>query len=398
MMRVASSTFYQQAVDTIDRNQTALSTVQAQMSSGLRVQTAADDPVAAGQILGVNQSIADTARWQSNAATLQSSLALEDSTLSNVNSLLGQVQSLALQANNGTLGATDRQAIARQMQQQLDSLVQQANLQDAGGRYLFGGTADGSAPFAQTAAGVTYSGNSGLRMIPVGPTSEIAAGDPGDSVFMQGRSGDGSISVAAALTNTGTASVGTAQLGNPAQWDGGAYTIRFSGGQYQVLDSGSNVIASGAYADGNAIQFRGLSVSLTGTPADGDSFSVGPSKAQSVFTTVQNLINVVANPGSTAAARAQNQTVFYDALGALGAAQDHINSVLAGVGSREQAVSNVTSQLQARTTQLKSTLSGLQDLDYAAATTEFSRAQTTLQAAEQSYVQIQGLSLFNYIK
>lgn len=398
MMRIANSTYYQQAVDTIDRNQSLLGKVQEQMSSGLRLQSAADDPVAAGQVLGVNQSIADVTQWQSNASSLQSSLGLEDSTLGSVNTALNQIQTLALQANNAGLSSSDRQAIATQMQQQLDAIVQLANTKGADGRYLFGGTQDGSAPFTQTASGVSYGGNSNVHMLSLGPTSAIAAGDPGDAAFMQLQSGDGSIVAGAAAGNTGTASVQSAQVTNAAQYSGGSYTVKFSGGQYQVLDSASNTVASGSYSNGSAISFGGVSLSLTGTPADGDSFSVAASGAQSLFSTVQNLIGLVQAPVATGAQRAQNQTAMYGALQALSGAQTHISGVQAGVGAREQSVSSAVTQLQARSTQLQSALSNLQDLDYAAATASFSRTTTTLQAAEQSYVQIQGLSLFNYLK
>src|ERR1700740_3336649 len=100
MMRVSSFTVYQQAVDSINRSQSQLVQVQNQMASGLRVNTAADDPAAAGQVLGVNRSMADVAAWQSNAKALQNSLGLEDSALSTVYDALGQIQTLALQANN----------------------------------------------------------------------------------------------------------------------------------------------------------------------------------------------------------------------------------------------------------------------------------------------------------
>ena len=113
---------------------------------------------------------------------------------------------------------------------------------------------------------------------------------------------------------------------------------------------------------------------------------------------MQQLINAVANPGATAAQKAQNQTAVYNGLQFLQGAQDHVVDTLSAVGSRTQAAQSVVSQLQSRTTQLKSQLSNLQDLDYAAATAQFSQTQLTLQAAEQSYVQVQGLSLFNYLK
>ncbi len=398
MMRIASSAFYQTAVNTIDNNQNTLAKLQTQMSSSLRMQTAADDPAAAGQVLGIDKSMSDVSQWQSNATALNNSLGLEDNALSAVTTALGQIQTLALQANNATLGASDRQAIAQQMQQQYNVLLQQANTQDSNGRYLFAGTNDGSAPFTQTASGVSYGGNSNLRTLSVGPTSEIAAGDPGDAVFMQMRSGDGSISVGAASGNTGTASLTAAQVTDPTRWDSAAYTLSFSSGQYQVTDSSNTVISSGAYTAGTAIQFRGASVTLSGTPADGDSFSVGGSSTQDLFSGVQNLINLVKSPQTTAAQRAQTQTAMYGALQSLSGAQAQILSVQSGVGAREQSVTATTTQLQARATQLKSVLSSVQDLDFAAATAEFSKTQLTLQAAEQSYVTIQGMSLFNYLK
>lgn len=398
MIRIASSTLYQQTADALGRNQTQLLQIQNQMGSGLRIMTAADDPVAAGQVLGVNQSLGDIHQWQANATALQSSLGLEDSALSGVGAALTQIQTLAVQSNSAALSDSDRQAIAAQMKQQLDVILQHANAQDATGNYLFGGTQSGAAPFAPSSGGASYAGNSNVRMLPLGPTSEIAAGDPGDAVFMQIQSGDGQIAVSAASTNTGSASLGSAQVNDPSQWGGASYTLKFSAGQYQVLDAGNAVVSSGAYTAGQAIAFRGVSLTINGAPADGDSFSLGPSTTQSLFTTVQNLIKAVTAPATSAAQRAQNQTTWYGAQQALATAQTHVSNVLAGVGSREQAVNNTVTQLQSRSTQLKTTLSGLQDLDYAAATTQLSQVKVTLQAAEQSYAQIQGLSLFNYIR
>jgi len=47
--------------------------------------------------------------------------------------------------------------------------------------------------------------------------------------------------------------------------------------------------------------------------------------------------------------------------------------------------------------QLKTTLSTTQDLDYAEAISRLELEQVGLQAAQQSFTRIQGLSLFNYL-
>ena len=49
------------------------------------------------------------------------------------------------------------------------------------------------------------------------------------------------------------------------------------------------------------------------------------------------------------------------------------------------------------TLQLQSTLSGVQDLDYAEAISRLNLQLTALEAAQQTYVKVQGLSLFNYL-
>ena len=47
--------------------------------------------------------------------------------------------------------------------------------------------------------------------------------------------------------------------------------------------------------------------------------------------------------------------------------------------------------------QYQQTLSDLEDLDYAKAIADFTMQQVSLEAAQKSFVQITGLSLFNYI-
>ena len=47
--------------------------------------------------------------------------------------------------------------------------------------------------------------------------------------------------------------------------------------------------------------------------------------------------------------------------------------------------------------QLQETLSEIQDLDYAEAISRLNLELTALQAAQQAYVKVQGLSLFNYL-
>jgi flagellar hook-associated protein 3 FlgL len=398
-MRISTSLYYTQAVTAIDTQQANLANLQVQMSSGLRINSAEDDPVGAGQILNINQSLNDNARWTSNATALQSRLALEDSTLQSVSQILNKVNGLAIQGNSGGLTDADRKAVAQQLQQLLNQLVTQANTRDGQGIYLFGGTQNGSAPFTVTATGVAYNGSSNVNMVPVGASNSVQDTDAGDYTFMNVKNGNGTFQVAANAANSGTGQITDATLSAPAQWVPDNYTISFLAGNYTVTDSLGNTVSSGAFTPGQAIQFNGASITINGTPADGDSFTVSPSQNQSVFTTLQNLINDFTAPNSSNAVQsALNQTALFADLQSLNGAMGHITDVNAGVGAREQALGDITSQLSAFKLQMQTALSGVQDVDYAAVSSQFSQSQLILQASEQSYVAVKNLSLFNFLK
>jgi len=254
-MRIASSMIYQQAITTIDSNQVSLATLQGQMSSGLRVQTASDDPVAASQVLNAQQAQDDVTQWQSNSTSLTNRLNLENSALMAVGSSLNQVQTLVIEANNATTNDADRTAIAQQLQQQLQAILAQANAQDGQGRYLFGGTQDANQPFTLTAAGVVYSGNSQMDSLPVAANREVGGTDPGDSTFLNLRSGDGNLAVTAGATNGGTAIVTNAQVTDYTLATGDQYSLKFNGGIYTVTDTTTNTqVASGNYTAGQSAE------------------------------------------------------------------------------------------------------------------------------------------------
>jgi flagellar hook-associated protein 3 FlgL len=78
-------------------------------------------------------------------------------------------------------------------------------------------------------------------------------------------------------------------------------------------------------------------------------------------------------------------------------AHDNVITVRASVGTRLQELDALGDTGDSRALYDKSYLSDLQDLDYASAISEFYQRQTALQASQQTFVQIQQISLFNYL-
>lgn len=84
-------------------------------------------------------------------------------------------------------------------------------------------------------------------------------------------------------------------------------------------------------------------------------------------------------------------------IGNIDAAIDNITDVQAAVGSRLNAIDSQGGVNEDYLVQLKSTLSDTQDLDYAEAVSRLELEQIGLQASQQSFAKISGLSLFDFI-
>ena len=214
-MRISTAEIGSQAISAIDNQTSALQKTHGQVSTGLAVTTAADNPIAASQILQLAQQQSQLTQYNTNLQSAQARLSLEENALSSATTTLQSVRDLAVQAGNGTLNDSDRAQLATQVQAQLQSLLGTANTQDANGEYLFAGYAAQTQPFASNSAGnVTYQGDAGNRLIQVSANQTVADSDTGATTFMNVPAGNGTFTTApAARRNTGG---GRASI--PARW------------------------------------------------------------------------------------------------------------------------------------------------------------------------------------
>jgi flagellar hook-associated protein 3 FlgL len=219
----------------------------------------------------------------------------------------------------------------------------------------------------------------------------------GDSVFNRVRTGNGVFTTGSSASNTGSASIDTGSVTDPTQLTGDSYSIGFSvsGGQttYSVKDTttGTTLSTGNAYTGGSSIDVAGMAVTVSGTPANGDSFSVAPSTNQSVFTTIQNAITQLQS-GSTGPAGSLETSIQNIAQ-----AISNTSDVQTTVGSTEDQLTALTTMTTAAGTALTAQISTLQSTDMASAASDLSEEQLVLSAAEQSFAKIAGDSLFNYI-
>jgi flagellar hook-associated protein 3 FlgL len=397
-MRVTQGMEQTQFLTALNQLESSIDATQNEVSSGLSFTSASQNPVAAGLVAGYNQVLAQSQQYTANGNSASDSLNIEDSALTQLQNQLQSVRDLALEANSGTASAADLSAIATQVQQIQGSLLSVANTQDGSGNYIFAGYSTQTQPFAQSATGATYSGDQGQRQVQVGSGNAVVVGDNGDLVFNQIKTGNGTFNVTAASGNTGSGLIGASAVTDPADYTGGTYSIDFTAPDtYQVVKSGGTVVTTGTYTSGQAISFAGVQVTLSGQPAAGDSFSVAPSTDQSVFTTVQNLVNALQSAAGTPAAQAQLGNSIAGAINDIDQALNQAQTVQSSVGARLNAITTAQSVGTTQQTQLQQSISTLQSLDYASAITSLDSQNTTLSAAMEAFTQTQGLSLFKYL-
>ena len=78
-------------------------------------------------------------------------------------------------------------------------------------------------------------------------------------------------------------------------------------------------------------------------------------------------------------------------------ALDNVLTVRASLGTRLQELDALDDAGAARNLQYTAIVSEIEDLDYAKALVQLSQQQATLEAAQKSFVNVSGLSLFKFI-
>lgn len=399
-MRISTNTIFDLGIAGIQQQSSAQVKTQQQLASGRRILTPADDPVAAARVLEVSQSKAINQQYDVNMGSATSSLGLEETALASVGSLIQDVKTIAINAGNPTLDHNNLVSLATDLRGRYQELLGIANSTDGNGQYMFSGYKGSTRPFSETSPGnVAYNGDQGQRLMQISPSRQIPVSDAGSDVFQQIKNGNGTFVTAAGAGNTGTGLVSAGSA--TTAYDGNSYQIKFtSATNYAVnkwnpvtSDYDISVSTINAYNSGSDITVGSGHFSITGTPAINDTFTVKPSTNESIFTTLDNLITAL-EAGSTNTALTNNLNT---ALTNLDNDLNKVLTVRASVGSRMNEIDSVKSTGGDIALQYDQTLSGLQDLDYAQAISDLNKQSLGLQAAQQSFAKIQGLSLFNYI-
>jgi flagellar hook-associated protein 3 FlgL len=124
-----------------------MSSENKQITSGIRVNQASDDPTAIASILDFQRTIDQISQVQTNLNTANTEALAADGALQSASTALDQLVSIASQGASSTVTATSRAVLGQQVQQIAQQMVSIANT-TVQGRYIFGGDDATTPPYS----------------------------------------------------------------------------------------------------------------------------------------------------------------------------------------------------------------------------------------------------------
>jgi len=409
-MRIATAYAYDQSIANLQKRQQDLAESQIQLTSGKRVNNASDDPTAAAR---AERALASIARSDANQRSLEASrnvMSITESALGDAVELVQSARETLVAAGNGSYSDSERKALAVKLRELRSQMLAVANRPDGGGGFVFGGQGSAIPPFVDAPGDVKFNGQAGELL--ASSSEKLNLTVDGEQIWLKARTGNGVFTTAPASGNTGSAWIssgtvsGPSQLPYPSSGTSPSYEIRFSGSgsnvTYEVFDSttapGTSLGAPQPYQPGKNIDItgKGMSVSIAGSPASGDTFQIGEStNDQSIFKTLDTAIAALSQTNISGSAV---QQAVNTGMTGLDSVLGNIQGARSAVGESLNRMDGIENRISALKLSAETEKSNAEDLDMTEAIGKFTSQQTGYQAALQSYAAVQNLSLFQYIK
>jgi len=405
-MRVSSFQIHTQASEQLQSLGAQTALTQQQIGEGKKLVRPGDDPVGAARVIGIKQELGAREQFVRNSDAADAQLAFEESTITQITELIQRVQELTIQAGSGVQTQQDRSFIATEVSARFDELMALSNSRNSSGQYLFSGFKGTQEPFALSGREVVYEGDAGQRKVQIDRGQFVAINDSGAKVFMQVPIDGVGASVANASSSTASISgvrvvdpelaenlfpdKVVIEFNSPSEAGGQAnYTVRRQSDQ-RPLDGLVNVPFDASVE----LSVAGISFKVQGSPVEGDQFIIETTRQQSLFQTVKNLAD-----GLIEVDAAEDPDAFRamidSTISGLEGATDVMLEVRADIGARFNTLTAAKNLHEDVSLQLQSVRSSIEDLDFAKAISDLAYQSFVLEAAQQSFIRINNLSLFN---
>jgi flagellar hook-associated protein 3 FlgL len=339
-MRISTNQFHAQSFGSINKHQNDLLDIQEKLSTGKRVNKPSDDPVASYQIHALNRTMNTILQYEKNGQYAKSQLDYEETQINSAVDISQRARELTIQMMNETYTAEQRQATAVEIGGLINHLANLMNSSNSEGELLFAGSNVGV-----DKAFVVDNANSGPLQTNNKYFAYIGSANAGADFDQRANFGARFIQIGFDADNK----VSPDDEGDPSR--------------VRVTDNGGRVF--------------GIEGS-TSLPAGVD----------------KSLINVLVQLKDNLDQGLQPPAeIGEDLLSSI----KEMSVQLSKIGSRQNRIEAQSDSGKAFSLSLEERRSSIEDQDVVEGISQLTRNQTALQMAQQVFVKVQSMSLFNYM-
>jgi flagellar hook-associated protein 3 FlgL len=371
-MRVTAKMLSDKVVYNIQSTFERMQQAQSEVATRKRLQKPSDDAIAVAKTLRIRNLLGDNEQYQANVDDATGWLDNTEPVLDSISSIVANLKEVAIEGASDDKSASERQALADQVEGLLEDLVTLANSR-YDDRYIFAGTYTLDKPYAD-ARSVTGEG--------------VTLADSGWADLANADLEQGSVTV------TGPA--------GEVYTEGVDYEVDYSAGRVQRLAGGT--IPAGAACTVSYGSKGICNVNLQVASTDGaikrevapgvwEQINVGGqevlTKGVDLFNLMVNIKNALAKNDGTAVNKTVDQIT---------AALDQVSTATAKLGVARQGFDLASARMDTQNTNLEALKSTLEDADLAEVAVRLQAEQIAYQSALSAAAKILNTSLLDFLQ
>ncbi|ODS23809.1 flagellar hook-associated protein 3 [Candidatus Endobugula sertula] len=419
-MRISTLHTFNIANNNMAKVNQEIAKTQEQLSTGKKVLSAADDPVASTRMQQLIDNISSIEQYKKNITLSKNNLVAEEEALNSVNNLVQRVEELAVQAGNtATLSASEYSALAAEVDIRINELVGLANTRNSNGDYIFSGYKSNSPAFVgDSVNGFSFQGDEGSINIKVDNNSFVQSSDSGKALFVDIPSANNTVNTSISPSNRSNPplSISIGEVVDQIAYDDfypEDMVISFNddndinppGKNFTITEksTGKVIESNHRYVSGEQLTYHGVAVRIVGNPASndtgsgliGDKLFIDSSNNQDILTTLMRFRDALNAFDGSQMTRDRVRSVVASTLSNLDSTQDTIAETVTKIGARINTLDSTEEQHFDTELVSNTILSDLRDVDYAEAASRLSAQTLVLQAAQATFLRITKLNLFS---
>ena len=430
-MRVSTSMQYQSHLNYLQTANTKVDQASTQYNTGLKFQTAGEDPGGMAAKIKYQADITAYERYGDNAKVVSDALDQEETALGQIWDVMSSIQTRLIQAINGTLDDGSRQALAEDIKQSRDQLYSLMNTKNAEGEYIFSGAQSDVPTYTVTSDGrYVCNADGSTKNVNVSPTITVQTTDSGLNIFenvmyaydFSVTGADGPGDVFGNYTGEFTVSdydqfnaffkdnfdygTGGEEASDASGW-ANAFQIEFKGGANFALNDAANgrELASGEIKDGK-VEVNGMTFTLPDgyEPNNGNyiMFHLEQPSQGNILNKLTEIVNKLSLPQDEWDTIKQSTSSLTHDLAEMQQnielAKKQVDTYRGMVGARGANIDAIIQSDESLTDIKKEAKANVSEMDAFEAVSNLLVAQNALQVAQQSYNLVHSTTLFDYMR